>query len=348
MYCPPELTFFLNQILERKPLSSFQETILKSFIPHSNYPFINDKYPLIYQKKIKLLPLIYYNLNETLTKLKIKKPDNYLATIWFFLLPLALELANLYQQKKRPIVVGILGGQGTGKTTITKILALIWQSLNISSVAISLDDLYKTYQERQELIKFDSRLIWRGPPGTHDVELGREVLVALKNRDYPVIIPRFDKSLQQGRGDRTSGEKKNQGDIIILEGWFVGVKPVKEETFNNPPHPIITKEDINFALDCNRRLREYLPLWEMLDYLMILNPEDYRYSLQWRQEAEEKMIAERKTGMSNQEIEKFVNYFWKALHPEIFIKPLTQNVENTDLVINIDINHNINQMYQRK
>lgn len=95
-------------------------------------------------------------------------------------MPLALELANLYRQKSHPIVIGILGSQGTGKTTITKILPLIWQYLNLSSVAISLDDLYKTYQDRKELLKLDSRLIWRGPPGTHDIKLGLDVLTALK------------------------------------------------------------------------------------------------------------------------------------------------------------------------
>lgn len=68
----------------------------------------------------------------------------------------------------------------------------------------------------------------------------------------------------------------------------MGVKPVEEKVFKNPPPPIITKSDRTFAIDCNRRLKEYLPLWEKLNYLMILNPEDYRYSLKWRQEAEQK------------------------------------------------------------
>lgn len=346
MLLPSEFNFIMTQIIEGRPLSLSQEDSLKGFIPDANYLFTHDRYPLLYQQKTQLLPLIYNSLNQLLREVKIKKSGDYLTTIWFFLLPLALELASLYQQKSTPIIMGILGGQGTGKTTITKILALIWQSLNISSVAISLDDLYKTYEERQELLKSDSRLIWRGPPATHDVQLGKDVLMALKHRRYPVSIPRFDKSVYGGRGDRISGEIINQADIIIFEGWFVGVKPVREEVFNHPPYPIVTKEDITFALDCNRRLREYLPLWEMLDYLMILNPEDYRYSLQWRQEAEAKMIAEGKTGMNPQEIEAFVNYFWKALHPEIFIKPLTQNPHVRDLVVNIDINHNINQIFR--
>jgi len=339
-----EFNSIILKIIEGKKLSLSQENSLKAFIPYSNYPFTAEKYPLLYQKKVNLIPIIYPRLNQLFTSIKVKPSEQFLYNLWFFLLPLALELASIYQQKKCPIIMGILGGQGTGKTTITKILTLIWQCLNISSVAISLDDLYKTYEERQELLISDSRLIWRGPPATHDVSLGLDVLRALKNRNYPVSIPRFDKSLYGGRGDRILGEVVNKADIVIFEGWFVGVKPVEKEIFNQPPHPIITECDRIFALDCNERLKEYLPLWEMLDYLMILNPQDYRYSLKWRQEAEEKMIAEGKTGMTNQEIEEFVNYFWKALHPEIFIKPLIKNPDVTDLVVNIDINHDIRSL----
>jgi len=58
--------------------------------------------------------------------------------------------------------------------------------------------------------------------------------------------------------------------------------------------------------------------------------------LPWRQEAEQKMKAQGKTGMSNQEIKEFVEYFWKALHPELFINTLSVS---KSLVIKIDQNH---------
>ncbi|MEL7246354.1 MAG: glycerate kinase, partial [Cyanobacteria bacterium J06573_2] len=48
--------------------------------------------------------------------------------------------------------------------------------------------------------------------------------------------------------------------------------------------------------------------------------------------------ARGKTGMSDIEIEEFVNYFWKALHPELFIKPLIKS-PSVDLVIEINPNH---------
>lgn len=47
------------------------------------------------------------------------------------------------------------------------------------------------------------------------------------------------------------------------------------------------------------------------------------------------MIATGKPGMSESEVKEFVNYFWRSLHPELFITPLTQNPELTDLVVEI-------------
>ena len=44
------------------------------------------------------------------------------------------------------------------------------------------------------------------------------------------------------------------------------------------------------------------------------------------------MIATGKAGMSDAEIDRFVEYFWKSLHPELFIKPL---VNSADLVVEV-------------
>ncbi|MGY6529907.1 MAG: glycerate kinase [Cyanobacterium sp.] len=256
-------------------------------------------------------------------------------------MPLTIHLADKFKAKSQPLLVGVLGSQGTGKTTLTQILKHLLAQENINSETISLDDFYKTYEERKELQKFDPRLIWRGPPLTHDVPLALEVLQTLLASN-PVVIPRFDKSLHNGKGDRTLTSDKitKRVDIIFFEGWFVGVKPIPEEKFNNPPYPIITENDRQFAKDCNQRLKEYLPLWELIDYQIILNPIDYRHSLPWRQEAEEKMKAQGKTGMGKQEIKEFVEYFWKALHPELFITALINNIAQSDsLIITIDRDH---------
>ncbi|MBD1907337.1 glycerate kinase [Funiculus sociatus GB2-A5] len=268
-------------------------------------------------------------------------------TLWNLWLPLAMQLAQSQQQLGHPLIQGILGGQGTGKTTLATVLTLILKHLGKSTLSLSLDDLYKTYSDRLALRKQERRLIWRGPPGTHDIDLGLAVLDRLRHPDgQPIPIPRFDKSAWNGAGDRTQAEIVQGADIVLFEGWFVGVRPIDPVAFENPPLPILTADDKTFARDMNARLEDYLPLWARLDRLMVLYPVDYRLSLAWRQQAEREMIAAGKSGMSDSEINEFVKYFWKSLHPELFIKPLTTNPNWVDLVIEINADHSPGDVYR--
>jgi len=273
------------------------------------------------------------------------QPQEMLQVLWDLWLPLGIKLASGHQQLGRPLIQGILGGQGTGKTTMCKILSLIIDQLGYRTLSLSLDDLYKTYSDRLLLTQQDPRLIWRGPPGTHDVDIGLNVLDQIRQLQSPVMVPRFDKSAYRGAGDRTTPEMVTGVDIVLFEGWFVGVRPIVPEAFNTAPPPIITDEDRAFARDVNRRLHDYLPLWERLDSLILLYPTDYRCSLEWRKQAEQQMIAAGKLGMSNAEIEQFVNYFWRSLHPELFIKPLVKDATVVDMVIEIHPDHSFGEVY---
>ncbi|HEY9599043.1 MAG TPA: glycerate kinase [Cyanophyceae cyanobacterium] len=274
---------------------------------------------------------------------------NIALSLWNFWLPLAMQLASLRQQQNRPLIQGILGGQGTGKTTLGAVLSVILQHLGDRTLSLSLDDLYKTYAERKRLQQSDPRLIWRGPPGTHDVALGLQLLDQLRQPTpkQPILVPRFDKSAWEGAGDRTTPESVENVDIVLFEGWFVGVRPIDSSVFDGAtPEPIQTAADRIFARDINERLRDYLHLWERLDRLMVLIPTDYRLSQQWRRQAEQQMMAMGKSGMSNTQVDEFVEYFWKALHPELFITPLTQNSRLVDLVITINPDHSIGTIYR--
>ncbi|MBE9170306.1 glycerate kinase [Pleurocapsales cyanobacterium LEGE 06147] len=274
--------------------------------------------------------------------------DYILINLWQLWLPLAMQLATAKKKLGRTLIQGILGGQGTGKTTLAAVIRCILDRLGCFSVAISIDDLYKTYAERQQLQQQDPRLIWRGPPGTHDVDLAITILDQFRQEDRqePILVPRFDKSAFNGAGDRAELEKTYPVDIVIFEGWFVGTRPIEEAAFDSAPPPIITPEDKLFAKDTNARLKEYLPLWERLDRLIVLYPVDYRLSKQWRKEAEQRMIASGKSGMSETEIDRFVEYFWRALHPELFIQPLVNNPDLVDMAIEIKPDHSYGRVYR--
>ncbi|OLP16532.1 glycerate kinase [Leptolyngbya sp. 'hensonii'] len=299
------------------------------------------------EQRLQIFPAIYPAILH-LCQDDLKLNLNVSAMLWDTWLPLALKLADHRRAANRLLVQGILGGQGTGKTTLGRVLTLILQHLGYRSLSLSLDDLYKTYEDRQALRDRDPRLIWRGPPGTHDISLGLTILERLRDA-HPlaeIAVPRFDKSLHGGQGDRTVPELVQGIDILLFEGWFVGVQPIDPAAFLHPPFPIVTEADRTFARDMNTSLQDYLPLWDQLDLLMVLFPVDYRLSLAWRQQAEHQLIARGKSGMTDREIEQFVTYFWKSLHPELFLPPLIQSPDRANLVIEINPDHSWGRIYR--
>ena len=70
-------------------------------------------------------------------------------------------------------MIGLAGGQGTGKTTISSILSLILTKFfKLNVFKVSIDDFYKTRKDRKFLSKRKHPLlITRGVPGTHDIDL---------------------------------------------------------------------------------------------------------------------------------------------------------------------------------
>ncbi|PIG94443.1 glycerate kinase [Gloeocapsopsis sp. IPPAS B-1203] len=300
----------------------------------------------VVQRRSHLLRAVYPDFSDFCQTHSLS-PNHLIGTLWDFWLPLAMHLAASRQQRQKTLIQGILGGQGTGKSTLSAILTLILAHLGYRTVSLSLDDLYKTYHARLALKQQDPRLIWRGPPGTHDVDLGLIVLQKLRQPDsQPIAIPRFDKSAYSGAGDRTQPEIVEAVDIVLFEGWFVGVRPIDPQQFDTAPPPIETPTDREFARDMNARLQEYLPLWEQLDSLILLYADDYRHSLTWRKDAEHDRIAVGQSGMSDAEIENFVKYFWRSLHPELFIKPLLTPPTWVDLVVKVNPDHSPSRVFR--
>ena len=304
----------------------------------------SDHVAEIMENRGDLLKLVFPDFSQFCQTSLKTDPQGMLQVLWDVWLPLGMKIAAQHQESGKPFIQGILGAQGTGKTTMSHILGLILQHLGYRTLSFSLDDLYKTYSDRLALMQQESRLVWRGPPGTHDIHLGLSLLDQIHQSKSPVIVPRFDKSAHGGAGDRTTSEIiTNPIDIVLFEGWFVGVKPIPPQALLTPPPPILTDADRQFASDMNNQLKSYLPLWEKLDSLIVLYPTDYRYSLTWRKQAERQMITTGKSGMSEAQIEEFVHYFWRSLHPELFINPLIQS-SAVDFVIEINADHSFGKI----
>ena len=95
-------------------------------------------------------------------------PPNYAEFVQAQIMPLAEWLLQQEAVASAPLLVGINGAQGTGKTTLCKFLAAILSS-QLGVAVLSLDDFYLTRAERHKLAAAVHPLLaTRGVPGTHD------------------------------------------------------------------------------------------------------------------------------------------------------------------------------------
>ncbi len=118
--------------------------------------------------KVKKDCLRFIKSQETSTE-KFKGKEKMLKS---FLIPICFWIAKKANNKK-PYFVGLAGGQGTGKTTISSIIKIILERyFKLKVFKISIDDFYKTRKERLNLSKkVHPMLMTRGVPGTHDVQI---------------------------------------------------------------------------------------------------------------------------------------------------------------------------------
>ena len=114
-----------------------------------------------------------------------------------FYLPISKMIKDEFIKRKKTKIIGLTGGQGTGKSTISNILKIILkEAYKLETVIFSIDDFYKTLNERKIMSKKISALfLTRGVPGTHDTKMLLNCLQTLKNDKFKnYIIPKFDKS----------------------------------------------------------------------------------------------------------------------------------------------------------
>jgi D-glycerate 3-kinase len=234
-----------------------------------------------------------------------------LASLW---LPLAEDLGD----RPKPWIQGYVAPQGTGKSTLCRVLEVLLDAMGVGVARFSLDDLYWPYAHLQLLQQQDPRLRWRGVPGTHELALGLALMEQFRAQQFPLALPRFDKSLHRGLGDRTEFPYCDRAEVLLFEGWCVGMVPIANLADYLPAPPIVTPADCAFALAMNQALANYVPLWQKLDALTVLAPQELHWSKRWRQE------AETADGMTAAEVDAFVDYFWRALPPQIHFPRLRE------------------------
>ena len=152
-------------------------------------------------------------------------------------IPIAFWIDKKYREKGKILFLGFSGGQGSGKTTVVKILKIILKKFFKRKIHISsIDDFYKTSKDRNKMSNTVRPLFkTRGVPGTHDIKLLKNFFYFIKRENFKKIkLPKFDKSKDDRLKKNFWINLKERPEIVILEGWCVGAQPQSNFLIKNP------------------------------------------------------------------------------------------------------------------
>ena len=261
-----------------------------------------------------------------------------------FYLPISKMIAEDYLKKKKTKVIGLTGGQGTGKSTISNILKIILkEAYKLETVIFSIDDFYKTSNERKKISKKISPLfLTRGVPGTHDTKMLLQCINNLKNNNFKrMVIPKFDKSIDDRCKKKNWSKVKKKPNIVIFEGWCVGATAQKNKDLIIPINKLekhndnkrIWRQKVNSELK-----KDYNKIFNLIDKFIFLKVPSFKYVFKWRllQEKKLRITGKGNKTMNDKQVENFVMYYERITKHMLKTLPKT-----ADTVISIDEKHRL-------
>ena len=299
--------------------------------------------------KVKKDCFKFIKLQET-SKEKFKNKEKMIKS---FLIPVSFWIASKVKNKK-PFIVGLGGGQGAGKTTITSIISIVLKKyFKLSVFKISIDDFYKTRKERFLLSKkLHPLLMTRGVPGTHDINFILDFFKKVKDNKFKSLrLPKFNKAIDDRCKKKLWYSIKKRPDVIIFEGWCVGARAEKNNTLKKAINSIEKIDDIKLIWRkfVNQQLKsKYKKLYNQLNCLLYLKVNNFGLLQRWRLKQERKLwLKNRKLSnnkvMSKKEVIKFMGTYQRV----------TQNMlkgvpKYASIIFNLNSNQQIKSVIYKK
>ena len=261
-----------------------------------------------------------------------------------FYLPISNIINEEHIKDKKVKIIGITGGQGSGKSTISNILKIILKKMfNLNTVIFSIDDFYKTLKDRKKMsLKISPLFLTRGVPGTHDTKLLLNTIKKLKKSKFDKVnIPIFDKSIDNRLPKKYWQSIKEKPDIIIFEGWCIGAKAQNNRDLLIPINKLEKEKDKNstWRFYVNNKLKkEYSKIFKLIDKLIFLKVPSFKKVYEWRLLQEKKLRTKSRGNkiMNDNEVKNFI----------MFYERLTRHMLNTmtkksDVIVKIDSKHKL-------
>lgn len=265
-------------------------------------------------------------------------PDNYAANVVDYLRLLADHILGLRREPSRPVAIGINGGQGSGKSTLSLFLVeWLIRECGLSALCLPLDDLYYSKAKRLELARSVHPLFaTRGVPGTHDVALGMRLLdklLGIRNGGT-LAMPKFDKAADDLLEEVEWPVVATPVDVVVFEGWCIGARPQSYTALETPINDLEEKEDGDgrWRLAVNEHLKtDYGELFKRLDTLVMLRIPSFEKAIEWRRLQESKLSDP----LNRRQLMRFIMHFERLTRHMLETVPTY-----ADVVVDIDDQHN--------
>ena len=303
----------------------------------------NDCYKVVRKKCFNFIK------SQETSKEKFKNKERMIRN---YLIPVSFWISE--KCKSKPYFIGLAGGQGTGKTTISSILKIIlidYFKLNVFK--ISIDDFYKTRRDRTNLSKrIHPMLLTRGVPGTHDIKMMLDFFKNSKKKKFKKMkLPLFDKSIDDRLPKKKWYEIKKRPDVIILEGWCVGAKAQTNQEIKKSMNSMEKTMDkqLKWRKFVNYNLQtSYKKLFKQLDTLLYLKASNFNQLRKWRLKQEKKLKIQSKNKknlkiMDEKDVISFMQTYQR----------ITENMfkkvpKYASIVMNLNSSHQIKSVIYKK
>ena len=261
-------------------------------------------------------------------------------------IPLAACLAKQADDYRATRIIGVNGAQGSGKSTLCKLLQIVLEEGFAKRVTtFSIDDIYLTRAERETLAeKIHPLLKTRGVPGTHDVGLGLQLLTNLRGIEAgeSINIPVFDKSIDDRSPEKDFRQATGPIDLVLFEGWCVGAKPQRDPALALPVNSLERLEDPDqvWRRYVNDQLEnDYKRLFREIDFLIMLEIPEISSVMEWRSKQERKLAKASPGGhkiMDTAALQRFIMHYERLTRAM-----LTEMPDRADLVFKLNRNQQI-------
>ena len=252
---------------------------------------------------------------------------------WSLSFPFFSLLEGYVDNFSTPIIIGFSGLPGSGKSTLGFWINNVARDLDLDINVISLDDFYLPGNEMELAMKGNPWNVPRGYPGSHSLDLLNQSLETFLETGF-LKCPVFDKSLRDGKGDR-SGFCELETKILILEGWFVGCEPILN--LNETDYMSIdelnlclTQSEKDFRGSIQEKLILYSQIWKKFHKIWHLKSSKFNNTIQWKSQQENEMIKLKGSGLKDNRLSDFI----RMIQASIPQKSLSCINSDTKVVVN--------------